>query len=48
MATKKQNKEPTPSSELIKMVREDGKEADVHPVEAENFKAGGYKVKEGA
>lgn len=30
--------------QLVVMVRDDGKTADVHPNEVENFKLGGYKV----
>lgn len=28
---------------LVPMVRDDGKTADVHPSEVDNYKAGGYK-----
>ena len=34
-----------PKSEHVVMIRDDGKEANVHPSEVENFKMGGYKVK---
>ena len=30
----------------VKMVRDDGKTADVHPSEVENYKLGDYKVLE--
>lgn len=28
---------------LVKMVRDDGKTADVHPQEVENYRVGGYR-----
>jgi hypothetical protein len=28
---------------LVKMVREDGKTADVHPQEVDNYRSGGYR-----
>ena len=28
---------------LVKMIRDDGKTADVHPSMVENYKSGGYK-----
>lgn len=31
---------------LVKMIRDDGHEADVHPSEVENYKVGGYRVVE--
>lgn len=32
---------------LVVMIRDDGKQANVHVSEVENYKLGGYKVKEG-
>lgn len=29
---------------LVKMICDNGREADVHPNEVENYKAGGYRV----
>lgn len=31
---------------LVKMVNDEGKEANVHPLEVENYKVGNWKVKE--
>lgn len=31
---------------LVKMKHEDGRTADVHPDEVENYKSGGYRVVE--
>ena len=36
-----------PKSDLVVMIRDDGKQANVHVSEVENYKLGGYKVKEG-
>ena len=44
MATKKQDapkEKPQPTT--VKMVK-DGKPADVHPAEVDNYKAGGYEL----
>lgn len=41
-----EKKKPGPKPKLIKMVRPDGKTADVHPSEVENYKLGDYKVLE--
>lgn len=41
MATKAQAKKPVAEPVLVKMVR-DGKKADVHPDEVENYKSGGW------
>lgn len=42
-ATKKRVTKP--KSDLVVMIRDDGKEANVHPSEVDNFKKGGYQVK---
>ena len=34
----------TTKPKLVKMVRPDGKTADVHPSEVENYKLGDYEV----
>lgn len=41
---KKRTTKKAESSHVV-MVRDDGKEANVHPSEVENFKKGGYQVK---
>jgi len=44
-AKKPAAKKPAPkkeSSSLVKMVREDGKTADVHPSMVDDYKSGGY------
>jgi len=33
-------------ADLVKMRRDDGTEADVHPAEVENFREGGFDVVE--
>lgn len=34
---------PKKVAKIVKMVNEQGKEADVHPDEVENFKKGGFR-----
>jgi len=33
----------TKVAKTVKMVRKDGKTADVHPTEVENYRSGGYE-----
>jgi hypothetical protein len=43
---KKATEESAPKAKkmsLVKMVREDGKTADVHPQEVDNYRLGGYR-----
>ena len=45
MARAKKTETKEEKTDLIKMVRDDGHEADVHPEMVEDYKAGGYKEK---
>jgi hypothetical protein len=45
MATKVEKAKEEPKVQLVKMVR-DGKYADVHPAEVENYKLGNWAVVE--
>lgn len=43
---KKATEEPAPKakkSSLVKMVHDDGRSADVHPQEVDNYRLGGYR-----
>ncbi len=45
-SAKKATEKKEPKAEklsLVKMVREDGKTADVHPQEIDNYRLGGYR-----
>lgn len=42
MPVKKVKNEERQKEVQVKMIREDGKTANVHPAEVENFKKGGY------
>lgn len=41
--TKKRGRPKKESSDLVKMVHEDGRKADVHPSMVDAYKSGGYK-----
>lgn len=44
MTEQKRTRQVKPKAvKLVKMQRDDGKKADVHPDEVENFKCGNYK-----
>jgi hypothetical protein len=38
-------KKPAVKKQLVEMVRDDGKTADVHPDEVDNFKKGNWRIK---
>jgi len=42
-APKKRGRPKKESSDLVKMVHEDGRKADVHPSMVDAYKSGGYK-----
>ena len=44
VSDEKPKRERPAKPKAVKMVRDDGKTADVHPDEVENFKKGGYQV----